>query len=99
MDLRKALTEAVGFRWDEGNADKNLKKHDVSDGECEQIFFNVPLVVGNDVVHSEDEPRGYALGSTNGGRLLFIVFTIRDGMIRVISARDMTPKERRRYQR
>ena len=98
-ELRKALQEVVGFQWDEGNADKSLKKHDVSDGECEQIFFNIPLVVGEDLAHSDEELRGYALGATNAGRLLFVVFTIRGDLIRVISARDMTPKEQRRYRR
>ena len=98
-ELRKALQEAVGFQWDEGNADKNLEKHEVSDGECEQIFLNVPLVVGGDAAHSKEELRGYALGETNEGRPLFVVFTIRRDLIRVISARDMTRKEQRRYRR
>lgn len=90
------LQECVGFEWDEGNSDKNLEKHDVSDGECEEIFFNDPLV-GEDEAHSQDEPRGFALGHTNAGRMLFVVFTIRNQFIRIVSARGMTSKERRRY--
>lgn len=93
------LQECVGFEWDEGNSDKNLERHDVGDGECEEVFFNDPLVVGEDVAHSRQEPRGFALGQTNAGRLFFVVFTVRRQLIRVISARDMTPAERRRYRR
>jgi uncharacterized protein len=97
MDLGEALQACVGFQWDEGNADKNLEKHGVTDEECEEVFFNEPLVVGEDAAHSPDEPRGYALGQTNAGRKLFVVFTVRSDRIRVISARDMTRREDRRY--
>lgn len=93
------LQRSVGFEWDEGNADKNLEKHDVTDGECEEAFFNSPLLVAEDLAHSGDEPRGFALGSTNAGRLLFVAFTVRGHLVRVISARDMTSGERRRYRR
>jgi uncharacterized DUF497 family protein len=97
MSIFDDLEECVGFQWDEGNADKNLEKHGVSDAECEQIFFNDPLVAGEDEEHSQDEPRGFALGRTDAGRHLFVVFTIRSQLARVISARDMTPVERRSY--
>lgn len=97
MGAVEELPECVGFQWDEGNAGKNLRKHDVSDGESEEIFFNDPLVVGEDDVHSKDEERGFVLGQTNAGRKLFVVFTVRRQRIRVISARDMIPSERRRY--
>ena len=63
--------------------------------ECEQAFFNVPLIVADDLVHSTVEPRYYVLGQTDAERRLFIVFTIRKRRIRVISARDMSPKEGR----
>lgn len=98
MGILEDLQACVGFEWDDGNSGKNLDKHGVSDEECEETFFNDPLVVGEDTVHSQDEPRGYALGQTGAGRLLFVVFTVRRQLVRVISARDMTPEERRRYQ-
>lgn len=91
------LLESIRFDWDEGNSEKNLEKHDVSDGECEEVFFNDPLVVGEDPAHSQEEQRGFALGQTNAGRLLFVVFTVRRKLIRVISARGMTSAEQRRY--
>jgi len=68
-------------------------------GECEQIFFNKPLIVKRDKEHSEIENRYYVLGRTNMNRLLFAVFTIRNEKIRIISARDMTVSEVERYQK
>ncbi len=99
MGILDEIQACVGFEWDDGNAGKNLDKHGVSDEECEEIFFNDALVVGEDRAHSRDEPRGYALGQTSAGRLLFVVFTMRGQLIRVTSARDMTAVERRRYRR
>ena len=86
-----------GFDWDEGNQDKNWLKHGVSSGECEELFFNLPLIIADDTKHSELERRHYALGQTNAGRLLFLSFTIRMDKVRVISARDMSRKEREIY--
>lgn len=94
------LDDCVGFEWDDGNQeDKNRQKHRVADAECEQVFFNQPLIVLEDVEHSRSEPLFCALGQTDAGRLLFVVFTIRGEHVRVISARDMTRRESRRYQR
>lgn len=89
---------AESFDWDEGNLDKNWEKHKVAYYECEEVFFNEPLVVAEDEEHSQDEKRYYALGKTNQDRFLFISFTTRGKQIRVISARDMSKKERRYYQ-
>jgi len=85
------------FDWDQGNLDKNWIKHQVSNSECEELFFNLPLLLSDDVRHSDQEDRYYALGQTNAGRMLFITFTIRSDRIRVISARDMNRQERKRY--
>ncbi len=91
------LSECSGFEWDEGNTDKNWIKHGVSWLECEQVFFNLPLVVMGDPKHSRKEERYFALGHTDTGRGLFVVFTIRRDKIRVISARDMSRAERKLY--
>jgi uncharacterized DUF497 family protein len=96
--LSDILAKCIGFEWDSHNAEKIWLKHHVSLSECEQIFFNLPLVVADDIQHSEQEPRFYALGQTDAERLLFMVFTVRKNNIRVISARDMNRKERRVYQ-
>jgi len=87
------------FEWDEGNRGKNWAKHGVHDTEAEQVFFNRPLVVDEDRLHSETELRHHALGRTSAGRRLFVAYTIRGTRVRVISARDMVPAERREYER
>ncbi|MBI4774450.1 MAG: BrnT family toxin [Deltaproteobacteria bacterium] len=84
------IMQWAGFEWDEGNLLKNWEKHGVSAGECEQVFFNRPLIAGSDEKHSEQEARLFALGHTDSGRLLFVVFTTRSNRIRIISARDMS---------
>jgi hypothetical protein len=94
---KEILNESSGFDWDKGNVDKNWRSHKVSPAECEQIFFNHPLVVQDDITHSKSEKRFYALGRTDSKRTLFIAFTVRNNLIRVISARDMSRKEREVY--
>ena len=94
---KQCLKSEAGFEWDGGNIAKNWDKHDVSAGECEQIFFNKPLIVKRDRRHSTLENRYYVLGRTNMNRLLFAVFTVRNDKIRIISARDMTESEIKRY--
>ena len=91
---------AMEFEWDEGNSEKNWILHRVSRQESEEVFFNRPLVVEDDVVHSDTEARFYALGRTDAARLLFVVYTLRGEppRLRVISARDMEPHERREYE-
>jgi len=91
------LAGCVGFDWDEHNARKNWEKHRVSPAECEEVLLRTPLVVQDDPLHSRVERRFYALGETSAGRLLFVVFTLRGDLIRVISARDMSRKEREVY--
>lgn len=88
-----------GFEWDEGNRRKSAEKHSVTEAEAEQLFFNEPLLVVEDAKHSASEPRFHALGKTDGDRLLHVTFTLRRGgtLIRVISARDMSRKEKMRY--
>lgn len=93
----KQLSACTGFEWDEGNSEKNWIKHKVTRSECEQIFFNRPLVVADDEKYSLDEVRYYALGQTDKRRRLFLVFTIRGSLIRVISARDMNRAEKGIY--
>lgn len=88
----------TGFEWDDGNRDKNWEKHKVSNSECEEVFFNLPLMLQPDETHSQNEARYYVLGQTNAGRRLFIVFTIREERIRIISARDMNKRERMIYE-
>jgi uncharacterized protein len=92
--------EPVGFLWDKGNIDKNLKKHDVTTQEAEELFASEPFVSRHNLRHGlGEEARYQALGKTRIGRKLFVAFTIRDGYIRVISVRDMTINEEQAYER
>jgi uncharacterized DUF497 family protein len=96
--MKNAFDDVVGFQWDDGNIDKNLVKHKVEKWECEQIFFNEPVLVLDDPGHSRTERRWAALGRTDAGRLLVVIFTKRRDLLRVISARDMNKKERKFYE-
>ena len=89
----------VGFDWDEGNARKNVDRHGVGQAEAESMFFQEPLLMVDDTRHSLAERRYHALGRTAAGRLLHATFTLRGGgtLLRVISVRDMSRKERRIY--
>jgi hypothetical protein len=87
----------TGFDWDDGNRQKNWPRHKVAWWECEEVFFNQPLYIFQDQNHSMAEERYYLLGKTHNHRFLFIVFTRRSSRIRVISARDMSRKERKVY--
>ncbi len=92
--------QIIGFQWDQGNSRKNVDKHDVSQSEAEQVFFNEPLLIVDDVKHRQSELRFHALGITTSGRRLHVTFTLREEntMVRVISARGMHRKERARYE-
>ena len=93
------LEDVTGFDWDEGNSRKN-DHHSVSMAETEQVFFSAPLLMLPDAVHSQTETRCHVLGRTLEGRHLHVTFTLRGGgkLIRPISARDMSRKERAQYE-
>jgi uncharacterized DUF497 family protein len=98
-DPEEILFGCTEFQWDRGNVEKNFIKHGVTQAECEEVFFNSPLLVSDDNAHSQDEARYYVLGQTEARRPLFLVFTVRGSALRVISARDMSNKEKRSYRR
>ena len=95
--MKADIENCEGFAWDEGNSNKNWHLHQVTDGECEDVFFNLPLIIAPDKKHSDREARFFALGRTDADRWLFIAFTIRNKLLRVISAREMTKSEERIY--
>jgi hypothetical protein len=95
----KIIPEPLFFEWDVGNYDKNLKKHNVSCQESEEVFVNQPLIVVEDRKHSKDENRFHALGKNNRNRYLFLSFTIRNKKVRIISIRDMNKKEKKIYEK
>ena len=99
MFPEEPLDSATGFDWDEANVEKSWERHRVAFWEAEEVFFNEPLFVRLDAARSARERRYVALGHTDAGRRLFIAFTVRRRLVRVISARDMTRKENRIYVR
>ena len=112
-DIRALLAQAAGFQWDAGSTAEAGPGSGVTRSECEQLFLNEPLVVADDVIvestdtertpvaqdatRSSREVRGHALGETDDGRLLFAAFTVRNGLVRVTAAREMTRSERGVY--
>lgn len=97
MTMTGEYLEFSGFEWDAGNWEKN-RKHEVHAFECEQVFFNKPLLILDDAKHSVAEDRFAAFGQTDRGRRLVVVYTRRGNLLRVISARDMNRKEREFYE-
>jgi len=99
MDIHSILESCQGFQWDKGNNLKNWLKHGVTRGEAEEIFFNEPLLLFEDEKHSKQEDRVLAFGHSKAGRYLVVAFTVRQNLIRVISARNMNFKERDVYEK
>ena len=91
------LETIESFDWDEGNTLKNVIRHGVTPAECEQVFFNHPILFFPDEKHSAVENRYSVLGKTSTGRRLYLCFTLRDYKARIISARDQNKKERTIY--
>lgn len=99
MDIRSILENCRGFQWDQGNSLKSWLKHGITQREAEEIFFNEPLLLFEDEKHSKHEDRVLAFGRTNGEKFLVVAFTIRQNLIRIISARHMNRKERGAYEK
>jgi uncharacterized protein len=87
------VKEPIEFEWDEGNSNKNWNKHGVTQREAEQAFFDEDKFLANDVTHSKAEKRFVLLGKAETGRLLYVVYTIREKRVRIISARNISKKK------
>lgn len=94
----KIFLNQIGFEWDKGNQNKNFLKHQITDEECEEIFFDDKKRILKDIIHSSSEDRYILIGKTKKKRILFLVFTFRGNKIRIISARDLNKKERILYE-
>lgn len=86
------------FEWDDAKADANVRKHGVSFEEASSAFADPLAAIHADPDHSDDEDREILIGSSGRGRLLIVSFTERPPNIRVISARQATPGERRKHE-
>ena len=94
--VRKEIKE---FEWDQGNIDKNYRKHGISPNEAEEVLLDENLAIIDDIKHSQVEKRYIALGKTSAKKVLFVIFTTRKGKIRIISARPANKKERGFYEK
>ena len=86
------------FEWDEEKAAGNLNKHGVSFAETETVWDNYFYIDLFDDEHSAAENRFLIIGESVEKRLLIISYTEREGGNRIISARELTPKERKEYE-
>jgi uncharacterized DUF497 family protein len=90
---------ALTFEWDPAKAAANLKKHGVEFKEATTVFGDPLGWFQEDKEHSTEELRLRLLGRSSWNRLLAVLFTERgDAVIRIISARLATPRERRKYE-
>ena len=94
VDLKKI----VGFEWDEWNIDKSYKKHGIRPDEAEEVFLDKDVKIERDIKHQEKEERYIAIGKTIEDKILFVVFTMRNNAVRIISGRRSHKKERRLYE-
>ena len=85
----------VDFEWDESKADANIRKHGVTFWEATEVFGDELSSVASDPDHSQEEDCFLLFGRSQGGRYLVVSFTERAEIIRIISARRMTPPERK----
>jgi uncharacterized DUF497 family protein len=92
-------SEAFEFEWDQGNLAKSSVKHGVPREEVESVFeLKQAFALGRQVSPPADEERLCIVGPSTEGKLISIVFTLRDGRVRPISARPASKKERRVYE-
>jgi uncharacterized DUF497 family protein len=88
----------VEFEWDANKAALNLSKHGVSFAEAMTVFGDPFEAMITDPVHSGAELRFVSIGISAASRLLVVAYTERERRIRIISAREPTPRERRQYE-
>ncbi len=87
------------FEWNPEKAETNLKKHDVGFEEAKTVFGDFLAQIFEDEQHSSEEKRNIIVGHSTKNRLLIISYTERENdTIRIISARETTPRERRKYE-
>ena len=86
------------FEWDPNKAAENLKNHGISFDEASSVFGDPLATTIDDPDHSIDEFRFLTIGFTKSQRIIVVSHTEREGSIRIISAREPTPRERKQYE-
>ncbi len=89
---------ALQFEWDDKKAQSNKRKHGITFGEASTIFGDPLSITIPDPAHLIGEDRFITIGTSANGKLIVIVHTERDDIIRIISARNATRNERRQYE-
>jgi uncharacterized protein len=92
------LTGPPGFEWHGPKAAANRAKHKVTFEEASTIFGDPLGRITDDPRHSEGEARFVLLGESDRRRLLVVMFTERDEIVHLISARKATRREQREYE-
>ena len=87
----------MDFEWDPVKARLNERKHGVSFFEACKVFDDDHSSAVRDPDHSVDEDRYLIFGASKGGRYLVVSYAERGDRIRLITARQMTPRERKAY--
>lgn len=86
------------FEWDSAKAAANVRKHKVNFDEASTVFADDLSATGRDLEHSIDESRFVTFGLSSRGRVLAVSHTDRGGVVRILSARPATRKEKRIYE-
>lgn len=86
------------FEWDKNKSDSNLKKHGISFEEARFVFMDPLSLTVSDPEHSDAEYRFIDIGISDKKRLLVVVYVERSKAIRIISARQALPAERKCYE-
>ncbi|MGA9625593.1 MAG: BrnT family toxin [Bryobacteraceae bacterium] len=88
------MDEAIRFDWDKANTEQ-IARHGVKPEEAEQALENDPVDLNYEVVKAED--RWTSIGHTDRLRVLKLVWTLRDDIVRLVTALDASKNEAREY--
>ncbi len=92
--MTKKITGIV-VEWDDNKNNANIKKHGIDFDTAALVFADDDRIEYYDRIHSQDEDRYIVIGCVQG--VLYVVYTMRDEAVRLISARMATEREREIY--
>ncbi|MFA6411290.1 MAG: BrnT family toxin [Syntrophales bacterium] len=88
----------IDFEWDLDKEKKNIRKHHVAFNETATVLKDIMGITIYDPDHSDDEDRFITIGAAITGRLQMVSHTYKNDETRIISARELTRKEREAYE-
>ncbi|MFL5381627.1 MAG: BrnT family toxin [Longimicrobiaceae bacterium] len=89
---------SLDVEWDPEKAAANAARHGVTFSEAATVLADPLAIDLPDPDHSIEEERLLLLGQSENGRLLIVTLTVRGDIVRIISAKPMTSRERRTYE-